>query len=64
MDVDRPALVPAGVERPEEREPLRIGALDASQEALVRLRAYDSCVESQLEQDRVVLFTLNLAGQR
>jgi ABC-type nitrate/sulfonate/bicarbonate transport system substrate-binding protein len=29
-----------------------------------RLRAYNSCVESELEQDRVVLFTLNLAGQR
>ena len=29
-----------------------------------RLKFYDSCVESELEQDRLVLFTLNLAGQR
>jgi ABC-type nitrate/sulfonate/bicarbonate transport system substrate-binding protein len=29
-----------------------------------RLRFYDSCVENELEQDRLVLFTLNLAGQR
>ncbi|MGH2584732.1 MAG: ABC transporter substrate-binding protein [Dehalococcoidia bacterium] len=30
-----------------------------------RLRSYDSCVEGELEQDRLVLFTLNLAtGQR
>jgi ABC-type nitrate/sulfonate/bicarbonate transport system substrate-binding protein len=29
-----------------------------------RLRFYDSCVEAELEQDRLVLFTLNLAGQR
>ena len=35
VDVDGPALVPAGVDRPEEREALRIGALDAAQEALV-----------------------------
>lgn len=29
-----------------------------------RLRHYDSCTEAELEQDRLVLFTLNLAGQR
>lgn len=29
-----------------------------------RLRFYDSCVEGELERDRLVLFTLNLAGQR
>ncbi|MGE0539990.1 MAG: hypothetical protein AB7R89_07405 [Dehalococcoidia bacterium] len=29
-----------------------------------RLQFYDSCVEGELEQDRLVLFTLNLAGQR
>jgi ABC-type nitrate/sulfonate/bicarbonate transport system substrate-binding protein len=29
-----------------------------------RLKYYNSCVEGELEQDRLVLFTLNLAGQR
>jgi hypothetical protein len=36
----------------------------SDEELRQRLKFYDSCVEGELEQDRLVLFTLNLAGQR
>jgi ABC-type nitrate/sulfonate/bicarbonate transport system substrate-binding protein len=35
-----------------------------AEELRSRLKFWDSCVESELEQDRLVLFTLNLAGAR